>query len=259
MTFNREPPLRRRMAKILDEGFTAMDIAEPLASLDGNQPADIAREFMEENHLKIIGIRKNARIIGYATIDDLNCGNNCGECVQDFGDKIITDSTSIAETILKLKNDDFIFVSILGTVSAIVTRADIDKPPVRMWLFGIVTILDMFISRKIEEVFPDNSWQDKLSAGRLEKAIALQQERLRRKQRARLIDCLQLTDKAYILIKDPESKKDLGFNSKRDAERHIKNFESLRNNLAHSQTLTSYDWDTILVLASRQEKILTRV
>ena len=258
MNNDTQPPLRLRMARILDQGFSAMDIAEPLASLDGNQPALRAKEFMATNKLEILGIRKDARIIGYVLLDDLTDGI-CSEHIRSFEDNILSDSASIADVIIQLAELDFTFISILGTVSAIITKHDIDKPPVRMWLFGIVTILDMYISRQVEVVFPDDEWQTKLSPQRLEKAITLQAERLRRNQRARLIDCLQLTDKAYILAKDPNSKENLNFTSKRDAERQIKSFESLRNNLAHTQSLTTYDWETIVRLAERQDKILTRI
>ena len=258
MTNAKETPLQLRMARILDQGFSAMDIAEPLPSLDGDQPALRAKEFMITNKLDILGVRKDASIIGYVLPADLTDGT-CSEHIRSFGHNIITDSTSIADVIIQLEELDFTFISILGTVSEVMIKDDIDKPPVRMWLFGIVTILDMYISRQVEITFPDDEWQAKLSPQRLEKAIKLQEERLRRNQRARLIDCLQLTDKAYILVKDPASKEDLNFTSKRDAERQIKSFESLRNNLAHTQSLTTYDWKTIVSLAERQDKILTRV
>ncbi len=258
MNSDKQTPLRLRMAKILDQGFSALDIAEPIFSIDGNQPSSTAKEFMESNNLYLLGIRKDARIVGYVLPEDLTDGE-CKDHIRSFENNIIFESASIAEVILKLSESDFCFISILGAVSAIITKHDIDKPPVRMWLFGIVTILDMYISRQVEAVFPDGAWQEKLSPKRLEKAIALQAERLRRNQRARLIDCLQLTDKAYILLKDSTSKEDMGFTSKRDAERQIKNFESLRNNLAHSQSITTYDWDTIVRLAERQDVILTRI
>ncbi len=258
MNTDKQPPLRQRMARIFDHGFSAMDIAEPLASLDGNQPALIAKDFMLAKNLEIIGIRKDAQVIGYASQKDLNNGE-CKDFLHQFDNNIISDSASIADVIIKLSKSEFCFISILGAVSAVVTKHDIDKPPVRMWLFGIVTILDMYISKQVEIVFPNDEWQTKLSPKRLEKAIELQKERLRRNQRAHLIDCLQLTDKAYILLKDEKSKVDLNFKSKRDAERQIKDFESLRNNLAHSQNLTTYDWNTIVRLAERQEIILTRV
>lgn len=258
MNIDNQSPLQLRMARIFNHGFSAMDIAESLASLDGNQPATLAKEFMESNGLEILGIRKEANIVGYVFPDDLIHGT-CSDNIRSFDDNIISESTSIANVIIKLAEHDIIFISILGQVNAVITKHDIDKPPVRMWLFGIVTILDMYISKQIETVFPNDEWHTKLSQKRLEKAKILQAERLRRNQRTRLIDCLQLTDKASILLKDKASKKDLNFTSKRVADRQIKDFESLRNNLAHSQNLTTYDWDTIVHLATRQDKILSRV
>ena len=47
----------------------------------------------------------------------------------------------------------------------------------------------------------------------------------------------------------------MGFASKRAARKIIKNVESLRNNLAHSQDIANNDWVQIARLAKRIEEI----
>jgi hypothetical protein len=249
------------MARILERSFTVLDIAEPLPSFSENRAAEDARIFMEEERIGVVGIRAHARVSGFLRPEDITPGVvTCREAVRSFDQAVVLrDSASLPEVIEVLATDPFCFVSVLGDVGAVVIRHDIDKPPVRMWLFGIVTILDMFISRKIHELFPEDSWQERLSPKRLEKAIALRDERLRRKQPARLLDCLQLTDKAHVLMQDAEIMAEMGFASKRESERAMKNFESLRNNLAHVQSVVTYDWPIIVNLAGRIDKILSRI
>jgi len=132
------------------------------------------------------------------------------------------------------------FVSIFGEVTAVICREDINKPQVRMWLFGLVTM-----------VYPDNTWKAVLSEGRMEKTYSIWEERKRRNLHCKLIDCLQLSDKAGVLITDKESLTQMGFETGKQAKKIIKELESLRNHLAHSQDIVSHDWAQIARLVSR--------
>jgi len=74
-----------------------------------------------------------------------------------------------------------------------------------------------------------------------------------------LIDCLQLSDKAQILMEKPEVLEFFGFESRKTAKRIVKEFESLRNNLAHAQDIVTHDWAAIARIASRlEEAVLLR-
>ena len=126
-----------------------------------------------------------------------------------------------------------------------------------MWLFGIVTFVEMELMQLIEEHFPEESWRSLLSPGRLEKALALQQERERRNQRSTLLECLQLSDKGQILVEKPEVLELLALDSKRIAKRVVRELESLRNNLAHAQDIVTYDWSPIVRLSHRLEETLS--
>lgn len=61
------------------------------------------------------------------------------------------------------------------------------------------------------------------------------------------------------LIKDPDMRKDFGFESTRQAKRAVKDLESLRNNLAHVQDILTHDWATIVTIATRLNKVMTRI
>ena len=84
---------------------------------------------------------------------------------------------------------------------------------------------------------------------RLERARQLQEERARRDQACDLLDCLQLGDKAQALLQDSRQLEAFGFTSRRAAKQVIKEFESLRNNLAHAQDIVTYDWPQIARMA----------
>ena len=97
-----------------------------------------------------------------------------------------------------------------------------------------------------------------MSNNRLHRAERFMRERARRGEGIRLIDCLQLSDKASIVMKDPELFAMLRFESKRSAQKAVKEFESLRNNLAHSHDL-SLNWDMILNISRDLDIIVTRI
>jgi hypothetical protein len=247
------------MQHLLNEGITAKDIAEPLLSFDDEKDAIAARNFMRRRRLRLIGIRKGGCVAGYAFSKDIKEGR-LGDHLRPFQeDNVVLSDSSLAEVIGVLDRTDPCFVSILGRPGAVITRSDIQKPPVRMWLFGMVTTIEMYIVRTIEERHPDEGWRGMLTEGRLKKAEETQVERRRRGQTASLLDCLQLSDKARILTRDPEMRDDFGFESAKAGKRAVKGLESLRNNLAHSQDIVTHDWPAISFIASRVDRILTRI
>jgi len=170
-------------------------------------------------------------------------------------DQVVPGSATFADVIHVLTRHDYCFVTMLGGIAGVVGRDDINKPIVRMWLFGIVTMVEMGMVQLIHERFPNAGWQDVISEGRLQKARDIQAERQRRNQYCELIDCMQFSDKAQILINDEESLERLGFDSKSVAKRSVKELESLRNHLAHAQDIVMHDWAQIARLTRRMEEI----
>ena len=162
-----------------------------------------------------------------------------------------------ADVVLGLANSPRLFVRVLGAVGGIITMSDLQKPPVRMWLFGMVTLLEMRTSRLIELKCPGDSWKQYLSESRLQKAEALLEERKRRNQNLELIDCLQISDKGQIIARNEEIRCLTRMQSRRQAEQAIKMLESLRNNLAHSQDIISCDWGIIVWLCRDMERVIS--
>ena len=241
---------------ILLRSLTVRDIAEPLPSFDAGTPAALVRAALEGHHLQIAGVREEGFIAGYLVIDELGEGP-CGQFCHPINEaKILSGNAQLSELVLALDQVPYFFVNFLGEISGIVTRADLDDPPVRMWLFGLITLIEMRFLTLIERRFPGEEWQQYLSDKRIEKAVSLQVERRRRKQDPALLDCLQFSDKAQIVIRDEQLRAQIGFQSRRQAEQAIKNLEKLRNNLAHAQDIVSLDWQTIVNLSENLEAVI---
>lgn len=246
---------QRRVHRLFTEAFTAKDIAEPIHSFDADRKSHEVESSMHALDIDVIGVRRHGQVIGYAWKEDLDSGL-CGDRARAFGrDQVVYGDASLSEVILVLTRYDHCFITLLGIVAGVVTRSDMEKPIVRMWLFGMITMLEMNISNRIRERWPGDEWQQHCSNNRLRKAQALSAERARLNQHCELIDCLQLSDKAQILLSDQKIMEEYGFSSKTAADRTIKEMGSLRNNLAHGQSIVSYDWPQIVRMTQRLERL----
>ena len=231
--------------------FTARDIAESLLSFDSDTPVDKARKAFNYHKQGVASIRINGRVQGYIIQQTLK-GEVCGDSMRHYTvDQVIKGTASLSDVIHVLTRHDYCFVNIFGEVTAVICREDINKPQVRMWLFGLVTMIETALTQLIERVYPENAWKDVLSEGRMEKTYSIWEERKRRNLHCKLIDCLQFSDKAGILITDKDSLTQMGFETGKQAKKIIKELESLRNHLAHSQDIVSHDWAQIARLVNR--------
>ena len=252
MTTTRTP--QHRLRRVFVENFSAADIAEPLASFDAAAPAADVLAAMARRKFKAAGIRKDGTTCGYVRQEELGEGT-CGDFLRSFEDgEVVPDSAAFPELVMRLNDRPRLFVTVLGEVGGIVTRSDLQKPPVRMWLFGMITIIEMGLTRLIESAYPDGSWRQCLSEGRLQKAEALLEERKRRNQDLDLLDCLQFSDRGQIVLRNEELRTRAGFVSRSRGEQTVKELEALRNNLAHSQDIIVCDWDIMVKMTENLDK-----
>jgi hypothetical protein len=234
--------------RVFTESFTARDVAEPLASFDTEVAAGAVGEFMHARDFDVVGIRREGRVVGYVERSVLE-GGHCGQHLRPFSTaSVVSDTAPLLTVLTALDRAPFLFIEILGCVGGIITPADLQKPPVRMWLFGILTLIEMRCSELIEQHCPQDNWQQYVSEARLRKAEALLEERRRRNQALRLFDCLQFSDKGQIVARHEGIRQLTIFASRRQAEAAISQLEQLRNNLAHAQDILKADWTTIVQL-----------
>lgn len=249
-------PSRDHLTRVFTEGFSVGDIAESLVSFDASTGAAAVREIMEERGYEVVGIRQKGVIAGYARRDELAEGE-CGACLRGFDAGEIVADSACFPTVVKLLNElPRLFVTTFGQVGGIATRSDLQKPPVRMWLFGMVTIIERGLVRLIQAHLPGETWKEYLSEGRIQKAEALLTERRRRNQDLDLLACLQFSDKGQIVLKNQELRDKAGFVSRSKGEETIKRLEALRNNLAHSQDIITCDWEMIVGLTENLDKVI---
>lgn len=236
----------RKVSGLFQKTFAARDIAHALASVDSPLSA---LSVMEQGMHCLLGVRRNGLVQSYVLRDD-------PEHERAFRPgQIVGDDAGLSEVILALSQHSHCFVRIFDSVAGVISRADIEHPYVRMWLFGIITMTEMQIMPIIEQMYPGEAWKKLISSGRLAKAEEMLEERRRRDQQASLLSCLQISDKLQILVENEAVRKTLGFSSKKLALKVCREFESLRNNLAHAQDIATHDFAQIARIAQRIETL----
>ncbi|MGC3960046.1 MAG: hypothetical protein QM813_19585 [Verrucomicrobiota bacterium] len=191
--------LRRMFARTI----TLRDIAEPLVSFDHTQKAAEVREFMERREFDVVGVREQGIITGYLVRSDLNSETIGAHGRKFVADDVLPDSEPLLSAFAALSERRHVFINVLGQVGGIVTRGDLQKAPVRLWLFGLVSLLEMQLLRVVRERYPADAWMVLLTEERCQGTRRVFAERQRRREENDLSDCLQLGDKATIFLEGP--------------------------------------------------------
>ena len=253
------PPLAVPLAALraFERAFSADDIAEPLRSFDGSCEGRTVAEEMREAGVEIAGVRAGGLVAGYVEAAALGDGP-CSAFRREIApDQVVATDAALGDVIEVLTRHDWCFVSAFGAVAGVVSRTDVQKPAVRMWLFGIITVVELEITERVRRQWPDEGWGGLLTPARLAKAAALQGERRRRGEDCGLLDCLQFSDKLDILIRDDRALAALGIPTASAARRIGAQVERLRNSLAHSQRFVEQDWPQVVRLARRVANFAT--
>lgn len=239
-----------------------MDLAEPLLSLDESAQVSDVKAIAVREQVALVGIRRQGRMVGYVNADRLGEEEQDSaiglEQFQAFNEKaILDDRADLQQMLACLIQEEYVFVRVLGEVVGAIGRLELEKPAMRMWLFGTISTIEMNVTWAVQLLYPKDTWIETLSSGRLDKAQMLRDERERRGQFAQLLQCLQFSDKLRILAQDPTHRQQFfPESSRRKAEKLIKQLESLRNNLAHAQPIVDNNWEAIQSLASAMDRIL---
>ena len=246
------------LRRIFERCITVRDIAEPFASFDAHRPCAEVRQFMDAKGYDVIGVRSEGLVESFALRVELSAGQ-LGDHARPIPSEILlSDSNALLSAFEILRTRPWVLVSILGGVWGFISLADLQKAPVRMWLFGLISLAEMHTLQLVRDFFPQEEWiaANLLPPARMADARRLFEKRRRKGNETDLTDCLQLCDRATILKKRRGVFAELGFDSNAKAESFFSKFEDLRNALAHSQDIVTNRWPGLADLAIGVERFL---
>jgi hypothetical protein len=245
---------------LFETRLTVNSIFEPLqCCCDDDSARDVIEE-LKRLDFDVVGVleRKSSRVIGWLDRSHVADGP-CRRWMQAIEpDHVVSDSTSLSAVLRVLGGQPWAFVVAGHGVAGIVTRSDLQKPPVRAVIFGLLSLLEIHLTYWIGQHFQSDQWQELLSEKRVSAANTLLSERANRNEEISLLDCLQLCDKRDILFRCPALIDIFGLESPKAARQILRGAEGLRNRVAHSQDLvTGWSWQELSETVNSVEKILS--
>ena len=258
---------RRRRGTTLHElrqsvGFGARAIYEVLQSCEAHEPAQNARAELDRLGFDVAGVvvAPDSPVYGYIVADDLGAGTVGERCRRLDPSDLVAESTPIGKVMHVLQAKGRAFVLVDSDVAGIVTKADLNKPPARVYLFGIVSLLELHMTHWIRKHYQEHEWTAKLGKKGLAAAKELHAKRIEDKVETTLLECVQFADKSELVCESERLRAELDLGSKSLGKRMLRRTRKFRDNLAHSQPDISVGlgWDQIFELTTWVEGLLDR-
>ena len=233
------------LQNIFIDNITTKFIYEPLACCKINDNAFEVKRTLDVKDFDTLGVLdKNQNKIGYIIHQELTDGE-ISKYVRAFETQLlISDSTPISDLLDILYEKEYVYVLEKDSIEGIVTRADINKPIVRIYLFGIISLFELHLNYWINKNNTENEWLEKLSEKRIIEAQKIYQQRKGNNSQLTVLECIQICDKKSILLKTDLFLESFEY-SKTKFKNLLENSESIRNELAHSQNsiIANLNWN----------------
>jgi len=247
------------LKQIFIDNVTAKCIYEPLLCCPADSIPIEAKRALQKRDFDVAGVKvsKDGEVIGYVIADEIGDGNFKDYIRNIEYDLLISDSTPLAEIFSVLSNKKYAFVIYGKNITGIITKADINKPPVRIYIFGIISLLEMHLNSWIDHYYKDDSWISKVPVDRMDDAKNIYEQRKGNNQDLTILECLQLCSKRDLLLSSGEFLETFNL-SKSKFETLLNRAETLRNELVHSQNsiIANMEWHKFVDTITMTEKFL---
>jgi len=237
-------------------------ISEALASFDKQTPyADVVTS-MKASNFDVVGVTDRAgRVIGYVDAKSkLNGVSGDRDHLHSLDPgSLVTDAMPLAEAGALVARRRRVFVLEGNRVTSIVTRADLQKAPVRMMLFGVITVLEMHLTDALRREWPDETW--KTCASFTPKRVRAIESAFRqatvRNDETDVFGCMDMYDKSLLASETASLSEILHIEGADDLESsELGDIRRLRNAVAHGKSLVTSNrsWNKVLrlVIAAQQ-------
>ena len=245
---------------LLAFNITAHSIFEPLHCCLTDSPADQVAAEMKQLKFDVAGVRatQGGRLLGMVSREGLTKGTAAEHLEPLVPDAVFVDATPMSRVLAALGRREYILVRTRQDANGIVTRADLNKPPVRVYMFGLVSLLEMHMTYWLRTCYPDEAWQHAIAPARVKKARELRAMRESRREDLELVDCIQFCDKRIAVLASTEILAKFGLSDQADARAKLTQAERLRDLLAHSQSDLDEgaSWPAVVSLAEKTEFML---
>ncbi len=228
---------RASALQFFEDGVIVRQIAEyDLITVAPSDDCESALAVLEEHGLDRAPVADPEGIYRTVSTDALAAGGTVDAvAVPITANETVGEKTGVGSLLPRFIDRDHFYVLGRTGIEAVVTRADLQRPPVSMAVLGIILSLETALTDLIN-TYSHGSWLTLLPsdrAGGLEERF--EQNRERNVELTRL-DCLDLVDRFELVRCLDPLRSDLGFTSKSAVDKQKRSIIGLRNPLAHGRS-----------------------
>lgn len=251
----------KSLKKIFMDSVTTKNICEPLLSCEMDMIAADIRDMLSRRDFDSAGvIDENKKVVGYVLTNELGDGVISDYIKKIELDAVISDSTPIPILINELTRKECLYVNFGRDILYIVTKADMNKPPIRIFIFGVISLFEIHLNYWVGKIYKnDEIIREIIGNDRFESASTLYKTAKVKNENedVSLVGYLQLGDKKRLLCCNAKFCNDFSL-SKNKMKEFIEIAEKVRNNIAHSQSsiFTDVPLNEISVLLSNIERFI---
>jgi len=143
---------------VLDHGITAKSIASPISSSAPQSDRKVreVRDYMKKWGFDRVAIARSATIIGYVDTEHLKSyktDDPIGVHARPFEPELlVSDGTPLPVVLRRMQDQPAVFVVGSDGVDGIITHADLEKQCMRIYLFGLVSLLEQELCTIMHEL-----------------------------------------------------------------------------------------------------------
>ena len=247
------------LRRLFENSVSVQHLSEEFVAVQASGEGSTAGGLMKRRGFDTLGVEEEGSVFGYIERTKLEDGPLEGQIQVFHPSELVADSTPLLDVLPILLGKPRVFVLKGNRVAEIVARADLQKVPVRMLIFGLISLLEMNFLELIREYYPDDGWEEVLSDSRLKSAQDLFELRQQVNEEIDLIDCIQLSDKGTLILKNDKIRVHLGLDPISDGRRELVRIERLRNKLSHAQDIVQgSSWPEIIKQIDLMERLVTK-
>lgn len=227
-----------QLGKLTEQEILVRHIATyDLYAPEPQESTDIVRQKMDDLRIDVAPLKEQPCYHRYIVAKELADGN-CGKYAHSIdATMIVAETLPVADLFEMFRKQPFLFVLQGRGIVGIVTKADLQRVPVRILMFGLTTLLEMNLRESIRQRHGDNDWIHVLNEKRFKKAKGIQDTRISKDASIGLLECTQLCDLKEIIIRSPLLQEIFADLSKKQFLTRLKRIEKYRDDLAHAQVL----------------------
>ena len=251
------PDFSSELHALLGDWLRTRHLTQSLESIDQDQ-ATPQRKFPARS-LSVLGVTHRGEVIGSIQVEAFSDKDWKNQICPLSDDQVIDGDASLLALITRLAKRPWLFVRQGGRIDGFVSRSDLQRPPFRMLLFGLISLFEMRLLHLVQRHYSEAQIAEVLNPCRLQKARRLHHDRKLRGEELQLADCLQIADKRDLLLAVPHCSTSLGFDSNNKATKFFGKVETLRDRLVHANDLVAgSSWEEVLQVTLELAEFLER-